>query len=53
MIAMLKMNNALNSPIQFSCGKIMKNKFVLGPLISTQSQKDGTLCNEQFNWLTM
>ena len=53
MIAMLKMNNALKSPIQFSCGKNMKNKFVLGPLINTQSQEDGTLCNEEFNWLTM
>ena len=47
------MTKTLVSPIHFSCGKSMKNKFMLAPLTNTQSHEDGTLSEEEFHWLTM
>ena len=47
------MNISLESPVQFSCGAIMKNKFMLAPMTNSQSFEDGRLSDEEFNWLTM
>ncbi len=41
------------TPIHFSCGAIMKNKFMLAPLTNTQSHEDGQLSEDEFNWLKM
>jgi len=46
------MNN-LKKEIVFPCGISMKNRFMLAPLTNTQSQEDGILSDEEFNWLTM
>ena len=47
------MNKDLETPIHFSCGAIMKNKFMLAPMTNTQSFEDGLLSNDEFQWLTM
>ncbi len=39
--------------LDFSCGRSMKNRFVLAPLTNCQSDEDGTLSEEEFRWLTM
>ncbi|MFK7770548.1 MAG: NADH:flavin oxidoreductase [Saprospiraceae bacterium] len=43
----------LDDTISFSCGATMKNRFMLAPLTNTQSHQDGTLSEEEFQWLTM
>ena len=43
----------LFKPVIFNCGIRMKNRFMLAPLTNTQSHEDGTLSDEEFNWLTM
>ena len=43
----------LFDPVRFSCGKTMRNRFMLAPLTNTQSHEDGTLSDEEFRWLTM
>ena len=43
----------LFEPIKFPCGRTMKNRFMLAPMTNTQSHEDGTLSDEEFNWLTM
>ncbi len=45
--------NSPDSPIQFSCGKIMKNRFMLAPLTNRQSFENGQLSDEEYHWLTM
>lgn len=47
------MKNPFDTPIHFSCGAIMKNKFMLAPMTNTQSFEDGTLSDDEFKWLTM
>ena len=47
------MKKTLESPVHFSCGLVMKNKFMLAPLTNTQSHEDGQLSEEEFKWLTM
>lgn len=47
------MSNNLNSPVKFLCGATMKNRFMLAPLTNTQSNEDGTLSEDELNWLTM
>lgn len=47
------MKNDLKEPVYFSCGKMMKNKFMLAPLTNTQSLEDGCLSDDEFKWLTM
>ncbi|WP_440067045.1 NADH:flavin oxidoreductase [Tenacibaculum discolor] len=42
-----------NTPLQFSCGATMKNKFMLAPMTNTQSFENGQLSDEEFHWLTM
>lgn len=46
------MNNLFDT-IHFKCGQTMKNRFMLAPLTNTQSHEDGTLSDDEFNWLTM
>ena len=46
------MSNLL-SPLEFSSGYSMKNRFMLAPLTNTQSYNDGVLSLEEFKWLTM
>ena len=45
--------NSPDSSIQFSCGKIMKNRFMLAPLTNRQSFENGQLSDEEYHWLTM
>lgn len=45
--------NEFQSPLTFSCGKSMNNRFGLAPMTNTQSHEDGTLSDDEFNWLTM
>lgn len=42
-----------STSIQFSCGAIMKNKFMLAPLTNSQSHENGMLSNDELNWLTL
>lgn len=42
----------LFAPLTFKRGPAMKNRFMLAPLTNTQSHPDGTLSDEEFNWLT-
>lgn len=46
-------NIAPNSPLDFPCGKSMKNRFMLAALTNLQSHSDGSLSDEEFHWLTM
>ncbi len=46
------MKKILETPIHFPCGATMKNKFMLAPLTNTQSNDDGTLSEEEYQWLT-
>ena len=39
--------------LSFTRGPDMKNRFMLAPLTNCQSHKDGTLSDDEFNWLTM
>ncbi len=42
-----------SAEIEFACGKRMKNRFMLAPLTNCQSNADGTLSDDEFNWLTL
>ena len=46
-------NIAPDTPVTFACGLQMKNRFMLAPLTNLQSHEDGTLSDDEFNWLTM
>ena len=39
--------------LSFTRGPAMKNRFMLAPLTNCQSRADGTLSDDEFNWLTM
>ncbi len=43
----------LFSPLSFKHGPAMKNRFMLAPLTNQQSHTDGTLSDDELNWLTM
>ncbi len=43
----------LGSPLTFTRGPDMKNRFMLAPLTNCQSHADGTLSEDEFRWLTM
>jgi len=45
--------NDLLSPLTFTRGPEMKNRFMLAPLTNQQSHADGTLSDEECHWLTM
>ncbi len=46
------MTNLL-SPLSFSRGPSMKNRFMLAPLTNSQSREDGVMTEEEFYWLTL
>jgi len=39
--------------VTFSNGSTMKNRFMLAPMTNRQSHKDGTLSDDEYNWLVM
>ena len=41
----------LDEPLELQCGAVLPNRFALAPLTNTQSNLDGTLHNNEFNWL--
>ena len=43
----------LLSPLTFSRGPEMKNRFMLAPLTNSQSHENGIMSDEEFHWLTM
>lgn len=43
----------LDSPLQFTCGVTMKNRFMLAPLTNRQSHENGQLSEDELKWLTM
>ncbi len=45
--------NNYSSPLQFNCGVLSKNRFMLAPMTNTQSFENGTLSEEEYNWLIM
>ena len=47
------MQNNSSSPLLFSCGTSMKNRFMLAPLTNQQSHENGQLSDEEFHWLTL
>jgi len=50
------MTHITTDPFQaltFSCGKTVKNRFILAPLTNLQSHLDGTLSDDEYHWLTM
>lgn len=42
----------LFEPLSFARGPAMKNRFMLAPLTNCQSEPDGRLSDDEFNWLT-
>jgi 2,4-dienoyl-CoA reductase-like NADH-dependent reductase (Old Yellow Enzyme family) len=42
----------LFSPLAFTHGPALKNRFMLAPLTNLQSHPDGTLSDDEFRWLT-
>jgi 2,4-dienoyl-CoA reductase-like NADH-dependent reductase (Old Yellow Enzyme family) len=42
----------LFEPLTLAHGPAMKNRFMLAPLTNLQSHPDGTLSDDEFNWLT-
>ncbi len=50
---MLPTETDLFAPLRFSCGETMRNRFMLAPMTNTQSHEDGTLSEEELQWLTM
>ncbi len=42
---------ALNEPLTFARGPAWRNRFALAPLTNTQSNLDGTLTDDEINWL--
>ncbi len=45
--------DTLFNNIHFPCGETMINRFMLAPMTNTMSNEDGTLSEDEFNWLTM
>jgi 2,4-dienoyl-CoA reductase-like NADH-dependent reductase (Old Yellow Enzyme family) len=43
----------LFQPLSFSCGAVMKNRFMLAPMTNVQSHADGRLSDDEYRWLTM
>ena len=40
-----------DAPLTFPCGKTMRNRFMLAPMTNQQSHTDGTLSDDECNWL--
>jgi 2,4-dienoyl-CoA reductase-like NADH-dependent reductase (Old Yellow Enzyme family) len=49
----LSIHKSPNTPLTFTCGVTMSNRFMLAPMTNSQSRDDGTLSNDELNWLTM
>ncbi|WP_299335929.1 NADH:flavin oxidoreductase [uncultured Psychroserpens sp.] len=47
------MKNTPETALEFNCGATMKNRFMLAPMTNTQSHEDGTLSDDEYNWLVM
>jgi len=47
------MTKTSNTPLTFNCGATMPNRFMLSPMTNSQSHEDGTLSNDEYNWLMM
>ena len=45
--------NTLFESLDLTCGAIMNNRFMLAPMTNTQSHEDGTLGDDEYNWLVM
>ncbi|MEE2755481.1 MAG: NADH:flavin oxidoreductase [Myxococcota bacterium] len=47
------MNQSIDqgTPLSFRCGVTMPNRFMLAPMTNCQSFKDGTLSDEEYDWL--
>lgn len=45
--------SSLRSPVSFPCGQQMPNRFMLAPMTNTQSHEDGSLGDDEYNWLVM
>ncbi len=43
----------ISERLQFSSGHEMKNRFMLAPMTNCQSHPDGTLSDDELNWLVM
>lgn len=43
----------MSERLQFSSGHEMKNRFMLAPMTNCQSNPDGTLSDDELNWLVM
>ena len=43
----------MSSNLTFISGKQMPNRFMLAPLTNLQSHDDGTLSDDEYQWLTM
>ena len=46
-------HDALFTPLTLARGPALKNRFMLAPLTNLQSHPDGTLSDDEFNWLTL
>jgi 2,4-dienoyl-CoA reductase-like NADH-dependent reductase (Old Yellow Enzyme family) len=47
------MTTTSKTPLTFKCGATMPNRFMLAPMTNSQSHEDGTLSNDEYNWLIM
>ncbi|WP_323788223.1 NADH:flavin oxidoreductase [Psychroserpens sp.] len=47
------MSEKADNSLTFSCGAKMPNRFMLAPMTNCQSHEDGTLSDDEFQWLTM
>lgn len=45
------MQNTFATPVHFTSGHKMKNRFMLAPLTNRQSHEDGTLSEDEYHWL--
>ena len=43
--------SSVAEPLQFPSGARMKNRFMLAPLTNQQSHEDGSLSDDEYNWL--
>ena len=43
--------NTLDDSLKLFCGVTLPNRFAMAPLTNTQSNIDGTLHDNEFNWL--
>ena len=46
------MINSPETPLNFPCGAIMKNRFMLAPLTNKQSLENGQLSDDELKWLS-